>query len=207
MSKFLNSMLNVSFGSIRQWHWISASLCMAGMFLFAITGITLNHAADISSTPTHMSVEGEMPEALMDKWLADDPQPSSLSTALHLWLQQTQQVYIPKNAQGEWDDGELYIGLPRPGGDAWLALDTETGEFVFEDTDRGWIAFFNDLHKGRDSGAVWPWFIDVFAGGCVIFSLTGLILLWRQKSGRQSTGPLAALGILIPLVIILLFLH
>lgn len=194
-------------GSIRQWHWISASLCMAGMFLFSITGITLNHAADISSKPQHISIEGEVPNTLLRKWVGSETPPSHLSSALYQWLAQVHDIAIPKSATGEWDEVEFYLPLARPGGDAWLAINTETGEFIYEDTDRGWIAFFNDLHKGRDTGIAWVWFIDVFAAGCIIFSFTGLVLLWRQSSGRQSTGPLAALGVLIPLVLILLFVH
>jgi len=27
-----------------RWHWISAAICLVGMILFAITGVTLNHA-------------------------------------------------------------------------------------------------------------------------------------------------------------------
>ncbi|MEP0175653.1 MAG: PepSY-associated TM helix domain-containing protein [Paraglaciecola sp.] len=194
-------------GSIRQWHWISASLCMAGMFLFSITGITLNHAADIASTPQRISIEGEVPNTLLQKWVSKETSTSHLPSALNQWLKQVHDIEIYKRAVGEWEDGEFYLPLARPGGDAWLAIDTESGEFIYEDTDRGWIAFFNDLHKGRDTGSAWAWFIDVFAGGCVIFSITGLVLLWRQTSSRQSTGPLAALGVLIPLVLILLFVH
>ena len=36
---------------LHQWHWISSALCLLGMFLFAITGITPNHASQIESKP------------------------------------------------------------------------------------------------------------------------------------------------------------
>ena len=46
--------LTLAFGSrafwlrqMRQWHWISAAICLIGMLLFAVTGITLNHAGKI----------------------------------------------------------------------------------------------------------------------------------------------------------------
>ncbi|WP_375269584.1 PepSY-associated TM helix domain-containing protein, partial [Phenylobacterium sp.] len=29
---------------VLRWHWISAAICLIGMMLFAVTGITLNHA-------------------------------------------------------------------------------------------------------------------------------------------------------------------
>lgn len=78
---------------------------------------------------------------------------------------------------------------------------------LFEDTDRGWIAYFNDLHKGRHTGVAWSWFIDVFAGVCVLFSLTGLLLLQRQVSSRPATWPLTGLGLLVPVLLMLLLIH
>ena len=37
--------------TLYQWHWISSALSLVGMLLFAVTGFTLNHAADIESKP------------------------------------------------------------------------------------------------------------------------------------------------------------
>ncbi|HBY43025.1 MAG TPA: hypothetical protein DEH03_04960, partial [Brevundimonas sp.] len=44
---------------------------------------------------------------------------------------------------------EIYVALPMPGGDAWLTIDRATGEALHEKTTRGWVAWLNDLHKGR----------------------------------------------------------
>ena len=37
--------------TLHQWHWISSAICLMAMLLFSITGFTLNHAAQIESTP------------------------------------------------------------------------------------------------------------------------------------------------------------
>ena len=34
--------------TMHSWHWISAAICLAGLLLFCITGITLNHAGVIA---------------------------------------------------------------------------------------------------------------------------------------------------------------
>ncbi|MCW8154864.1 hypothetical protein D7243_01555 [Stutzerimonas stutzeri] len=192
-------------GTLRQWHWISSALCLIGMLLFAVTGITLNHAGQIESKPQVQSRAAQLPEPLLAKLQAEVPE-SGLPVELRGWLEQTLDIRLA-GRDAEWSDGELYVALPRPGGDAWLSLSSETGELEYESTDRGWIAYFNDLHKGRHTGEAWSWFIDFFAVACVVFSLTGLLLLQRHAGNRPSTWPLVGLGLVIPLLLALLFIH
>lgn len=198
-------MKHLAIGTLRQWHWISSALCLAGMLLFAVTGITLNHAAGIESQPQVRTLELQLPDEL-SALLPVAAEQEVFPAPLHDWLQTTLAVRFGQDAI-EWSADEIYVGMPRPGGDAWLALDLQAGEVFFEDTDRGWIAYANDLHKGRHSGTAWSWFIDIFAGVCVIFSLTGLLLLRRQARNRPSTWPVTGLGLLIPVLIALLFIH
>jgi len=198
-------MKHLVIGTLRQWHWISSALCLAGMLLFAVTGITLNHAAGIESQPQVRTLELQLPDELRPL-LPMAAEQEVFPAPLHDWLQATLEVRFGQDAI-EWSADEIYVGMPRPGGDAWLALDLQAGEVFFEDTDRGWIAYANDLHKGRHSGTAWSWFIDIFAGVCVIFSLTGLLLLRRQARNRPSTWPVTGLGLLIPVLIALLFIH
>ena len=93
------------------------------------------------------------------------------------------------------------------GGDAWVAIDLATGEASAEITSRGWISYLNDLHKGRNSGAEWSLFIDIFAGACLIFAITGLFLLQLHSAKRKSTWPLVGAGVVIPAVIAVIFIH
>jgi len=197
--------MHIWLGTLRQWHWISSAWPKIGMLLFAVTGITLNHAGQIESKPLVDTREGQLPERLLNRLQADTPE-DGLPADLQRWLEQTLDVQLT-GREAEWSDGELYVALPRPGGDAWLSLSLESGELEYELTDRGWIAYFNDLHKGRHSGEAWSWFIDLFAVACVVFSLTGLLLLQRHAGNRPGTWPLVGLGLVIPLLLALLFIH
>jgi hypothetical protein len=107
----------------------------------------------------------------------------------------------------EWSAEEFYLALPRPGGDAWLRVDLRSGEAEFEDSDRGLLALLNDLHKGRNTGAVWRAFLDVFAAGCLVFCITGLLILHRHAGQRALTWPLTAAGFVLPALLVLLFIH
>ncbi|WP_205342965.1 PepSY-associated TM helix domain-containing protein [Denitrificimonas caeni] len=192
-------------GTLRQWHWISSALCLAGMLLFAVTGITLNHASQISAKPLIVTLDSVLPKPLLAELQLAATQQQIPRLAQDWIEQQLQQSINPTHA--EWSSDELYLALPRPGGDGWFSIDLDSGELLYESTDRGWIAYFNDLHKGRHSGAAWSWFIDIFAGICVLFSFTGLWLLTRQTNMRPNTWPVTLAGLVIPLLIMLLFIH
>jgi hypothetical protein len=45
----------------------------------------------------------------------------------------------------------------------------------------------NDLHKGRHTGEYWSWLIDISAVFMLLFSFTGLIILFQQLK-RRGTG-------------------
>ncbi len=51
---------------MRQWHWISAAVCLIGMLLFAVTGITLNHAGKIEARPVVSERTATMPVQLVE---------------------------------------------------------------------------------------------------------------------------------------------
>ena len=190
-----------------QWHWISAAICLVGMLLFAVTGITLNHAGAIESKPKTVEIQGQLPPDLIAVAKTAQASKSTLPEAIRVWLAKEVGAEAPKDAAIEWTDEEAYIALPRPGGDGWVTFDAGAGEVMHETTDRGWIAYLNDLHKGRNSGPVWSLFLDVFALGCVVFCVTGLILMQLHSHARKITWPLVGLGLVIPLLLALLFIH
>lgn len=190
-----------------QWHWISSALAVFGMLLFAITGVTLNHAGQIVSNPDVVVVEAGLPETLIQELVRlEDKNRRTIPGSLAVWLEAEHGLSLTQGTL-EWTEYELYISHPRPGGDAWLSVDFETGEFVYEETDRGWIAWLNDLHKGRNTGVVWIWFIDAFAFVCVVFCVTGLGVLWIHSRERAQIWPVLGAGVFVPVLLAVLFVH
>jgi len=192
---------------MRQWHWISAAVCLIGMLLFAVTGITLNHASSIEARPAVSTATAALPAELLQQIKANPPKgKGALPPAVSGWI--ARQISVDTaGREAEWSAQEIYVALPRPGGDAWLSIDLASGEATYERTDRGWISYLNDLHKGRHTGPVWSLFLDVFAVACVVFCITGLVLLQLLANGRPSTWPLVASGLVIPALIAIFFMH
>lgn len=202
--------MRLGLGSVRQWHWISSAGCLVCMLLFAITGITLNHATDIKVTPEVTSLETSLPQSILVdlKTIAQqEDTEAELPASLTFWLQQTHSISVSKHAVAQWSEDELYVVQAGPGFDTWFAVDFISNELSYENTDRGVIAYLNDLHKGRDTGVVWGWFLDVFSVACIVFCLTGLLLLYRQTNHRWMTWPVTILGAIIPAIILLVFVH
>ena len=174
--------------TMHSWHWISAAICLAALLLFCITGITLNHANAIGADPQVTKKGLQLPDDLAD-WIEDQFDMETAGAAI------------------EWSPEELYVSAPGAGRDAWVMFDRANFMATSEITDRGWVAYFNDLHKGRNTGIVWTIFIDVVAAACVFFSLTGLALLWIQARQRTATWPLVSLGVSLLVVLMILFAH
>jgi uncharacterized protein len=192
--------------TMHSWHWISAAICLAALLLFSITGVTLNHAASIGAAPRVTTGNAQLPPPLVSELAGERATADAVPTGISDWIEGQFDVDA-RAATIEWSEEELYLSAPGPGRDAWVSIDRASGAARFEATDRGWIAYFNDLHKGRNTGIAWTIFIDVAAAACVFFALTGLVLLWIQARQRTSTWPLVGGGVAILVVLMLFIAH
>lgn len=183
---------------LHTWHWVSSAVSLICMILFAITGITLNHAKYFEATADEVTIEKTLPDDLLQQFRNVKTKNLLPSTVVD-WLQ-TETEVEPEilNIKPEWSEYEIYIQRPLPGGDQWLSIDLESGDMTYMHSDRGWIAWLNDLHKGRNTNLAWIWFIDIFSIATLIFCITGLILLQIHSKRRPSTWYITFAGVLVP---------
>ncbi len=195
--------------TLHRWHWISSALCLLGMLMFSVTGITLNHASQIEARPTVSKQKATLPAGLAAQLRefaeAHADKRAPLPPALASWTRERLALDV-RGVDAEWSDADAYVPLPRPGGDAWLRLAAD-GAVEYERTDRGAISWLNDLHKGRNTGTAWSWFIDLFGVACLVFCITGFLILKYHAANRPSTWPVIGFGIVLPILLALLFIH
>ena len=192
---------------LRQWHWISGAISLVSMLLFAITGITLNHSSIIEAKPKVTTMERELVDSIVEH-LAKEPQTGRSLVSAQFAAAITSSTGVDVSGREvEWSETDAYISLPRPGGDAWISVERDTGALTYEFTNRGWISYLNDLHKGRHAGSAWSLFIDLFAIACVVFCITGLLLLQMYARGRSMTWPIVGIGVAVPVIIALFLIH
>ena len=185
----------------RTVHWVSSALGLASLLFFSVTGITLNHPQWFSTTPTEQFTEVVLPE----QWLQ----------AFERADEVTRLDYLAKELDARWglgvprnidrDEYEWVLDYQRPGGLSTVVLELDSGTLSLEQVSDGLVAVINDLHKGRHSGRVWFYLIDITAAICIVFSITGLLLLYVHASKRRSTWPLVTLGTVLPLLLYWIF--
>lgn len=103
--------------TLHQWHWISSAICLMAMLLFSITGFTLNHAAQIESTPQVTRTTAEVPAALLPLLKNYAEQHLDGEAPVPPQLAQWANGAFPVDLRGrsaEWSEEDAYVALPRP---------------------------------------------------------------------------------------------
>lgn len=156
----------------RLWHgWLSAFAFLALMF-FAVTGLLLNHP-DWLPAPEGRKVERQITlsrDELAAARAAPDPA-RALAEAIGRKTRVTGAYQ-----SGEVVEGEALIRLEGVKGATDMAVDIETGraEVVVERSDA--VTTLNELHRGKNAGAVWKAVIDASAIIILLLSLAGYAL-------------------------------
>ena len=183
--------------------YVSTSLFTILVF-FSVTGITLNHTALIGSSteaeqqfslPANVVSELAVPAGKHQTWL---PQLASL----HGYLSDTHSLQAPRSIDMDRDYQEISLDYPLPAGYAFIIVKLQQSNYVIEYKEGDIWNLMNDLHKGRNTGESWSWVIDISAALILIFSITGLTILFQIKRKRRNLGLIACVaGTLTPIML------
>lgn len=214
-----------------RWLHIYVSLLgFAALMFFAVTGITLNHPTWFGGDlQTVTELKGSVPTA----WVAPRPMeaapegagsgeapsesdaapatetvaPASETVARLEVVEHLRKEHGLRGAVSEFriDDSECMVLFKGPGYAADVFIDRATGSYSVTQTVMGLMAVMNDLHKGRDSGEVWSWVIDITALLMVFVSITGFVLIFYLRRKRMSGVLTAVLGTIVLVVVALLW--
>jgi len=178
-------------GSIARWLHIYTSMlsCVLVLF-FAITGLTLNHAEWFGSTPRQSNTKGQCPV----RWVNADDNDTRIARLEIVEHLRSQHGVTGAMSEFRIEDDQCAVSFKGPGYSADAFISRASGEYDLTEMRMGLIAIINDLHKGRDTGAAWPWFIDVSSVLLALVSLTGLLLMAWIKRHRFNGYAVAALG-------------
>lgn len=186
--------------------YISMALLFVVLF-FSITGITLNRPElFVSDDPKTETLEITMPLALLHSekgqfipdqkrvidYITQQGNLSGTPSALQIFTD---------IEQGVLNEGEMSLDYKGPGYNATVFIDMLSRQVLIEKTQYGLIAVLNDLHKGRNSGEVWRYFIDISALLMIFFVITGVCLLLPKKKTFKRALKWTCFGSAISLLI------
>lgn len=179
----------------RAWHgWLSAFAFLALMF-FAATGLLLNHPEwfkpRVDDRPTEWTVTLSRAELAKAQGAADPAKALAEAVGRQRDLRGAYQ-------SGEVIDGEALIRLEGVTGASDLIVDLQTGQAEATISRADLVTTMNELHRGKNAGAVWKAAIDVSAIVILALSLIGYVLFFslrfRLRTSLILTG--ASLAVL-----------
>lgn len=189
--------------------YISMALLFVVLF-FSITGITLNRPDwFVSNKPTVTEQELSIPSEVV--FVGDSFKPNQ--EGILRYLQQHADIaghpsaldsYI-ESKDRELIEAEISFDYKGPGFSSSVFIEPLTQNVRIETTHYGLVAVLNDLHKGRNTGEIWKWFIDITALLMVVFVLTGVCLLLPKRKSLQLALRWTAFGSVISLAVFFLF--
>jgi hypothetical protein len=164
-----------------RWLHIYASMSsFVIVFFFAVTGWTLNHPDLFTGHERLTKATG----SLDTKWTNT----GGADVARLEIVEALRSAHRVGGALSDFriDDDQLSVAFKGPGYSADAVIDRRTGRYELTESRLGPVAIANDLHKGRDTGAVWKAAIDVAAGLLTFVALTGLMLIYYIHKHRLA---------------------
>lgn len=186
-----------------RWLHVYCSTALFGLLVFfSITGIFLNHVWYGSDSNKTSSEQIIISDEQLSKWSLHESQNWSPDTKqISEFLKQQYGLPTPSSIDLDAELGELIFEFQIPAGFATALFNRGDSNFSLESEKGSLVGIMNDLHKGRHSGKVWGWLIDISAGLMVLFGLTGMIILFQGKKFKVGGIVTFVLGLVSPLLI------
>jgi len=173
------------------------------LILFCVSGIVLNHVDWLKNDKNNGQITAAIPAELVTKAIAQLDTLPTLYPEIEAFLAKQYSLTKVKSIEWEKEDALVMIDYPLPAGFAYAELDFTTGELNLDYQTGGFLSLIGDLHKGRYTGEVWSWVIDISAVLMIIFAITGMIILFQNRKKRNLGVLITLLGVATPLVIYL----
>lgn len=173
---------------------------LALLAFFCLTGIFLNHSDWFSRHYTDQSVALVVPKDIQEVLKNSVPLYKLPLNDIQEYLSHTYRLTHLNQVDFDEEMGEIVLDYQMPAGFATAYLNID-GSGTLELRQGSMVTILNDLHKGRHSGAVWSWVIDISATLMLILSIAGLVILLQNRKYRRVGLWLSGLGVLAPLLI------
>lgn len=178
-------------GPLRWLHVYSSMFGLVAILFFSVTGFSLNNPELVFADARSERTDKGRLEA---GWV----RPGTEDVARLEIVEYLRKEHGVRYALEEFriEETECSLAFRGPAYAADVTLNRESGEYELTQVSEGFLALVNDLHRGRHTGPVWPWVIDITAVTLATVSVTGLGLLLYIKR-RRNTGLMLSMASLV----------
>lgn len=191
------------YSTSRALHIYLSTALLFLLILFCISGIVLNHVDWLEGDKSDGLHTIALPTELVDKANKNLDALPTLYPEIEAYLTTEHGLTKVKSIDWEKQDALVMLDYPLPAGFAFAEIDFISGELNLEYQTGGLLSLIGDLHKGRHTGEVWSWVIDISAVLMILFAITGMIILFQNRKKRLVGIWLTVLGIATPAAIYL----
>jgi uncharacterized protein len=168
---------------LRAIHRDVGYFCVGLTFVYALSGLAVNHIADWEPNFRQIAREHQLPLPLP----SEDEQIAALAASALRLTAPVREAY-------RTDERTLQVVFDR----RTLSVDTSTGHVAEEAQEaRFFLRAANWLHLNRGKKA-WTYIADAYASGLLLLSLTGLWMFPGRKGLLGRAGLIAVAGALVP---------
>ncbi len=186
----------------RWLHIYLSMVSLAAILFFSLTGLTLNHP-DWFFREYSQTIEGQ----LNPQWLnGNGPEPADWDQtdyghqvdklAVVEYLRSQHRLHGRVGEFLSFAD-ECEVTFQGPGYAATARIHRSDGAYQLSQTTNDLVSVLNDLHKGRHTGKIWSWVIDVSALISAAVALSGFVLVFFLRLNRAMRLVVALGGLLV----------
>ena len=180
--KKLKKKKNDMYRTSRMLHTYLSAIAFMLLLFFAVSGLLLNHPEWLQSERERLDTTYTVETDALTMAKASENPADALAVLI------ADGADVPGELKSYEDLGDGYqLEYRGLGGSASVFVDTETGEAEITVRKATFADKVHNLHKGKYTGTVWPWVIDITAYLTLILSLFGFIILFTVKLRLQKS--------------------
>ena len=180
--KWWKKQKNNIYRSSRKLHTYVSAAAFLLLLFFAFSGLLLNHPEWFQGERTQVETTITLPTNELQKALATSAPEVALADAIQ------QHTNLPGDLSSFEDLGDGYqLAFRGLAGSGSVFVDTETGETEIRIRKATLTDKIHVLHKGKNTGALWSWIIDLTAYLTLGLSLFGFIILFTVKMRLRNS--------------------
>lgn len=175
----------------RLWHGYLSAFAFLALMFFSATGVLLNH-------PDWLVGEGGEPRTITAPLPAAPlraAQKSGDAAAALGALAAKNLPLLGVYSSGDVEGGTAMLRFEGVKGSSDVSVDLKSGMARARLQSADPVTMLDDLHRGKNAGPVWQWFIDIAGIVILVLSLLGYVLFFAMRFRLRTALILTALSI------------